>query len=536
MKNIIYIGVIAITCLLGVRYFKKPAPVVLPKYEHLSCIGNTFDLKVKFQSSVYLLEKALPSDEETLNILYYATIHYQNLYPFTNIPDINLNGPIKWNSLGSDPKIKILSIEDAPYPISAEFEKDTDIIGFTPEQTMYLQNLFTFGEVTKDEAAKKIIYEYENDLKLCLTVNSLDVIKDQKFPQPADPYLAYFSVPIVQRREITNSISKITDVVNPCISEGAISREKIATLGYWYHWRPYIQGADSKNVSFDCSLFYQEGKGLNSLNLTWLENPPVKVTNPDFEKFKNLERPIYASVHFGAANSTVFPPFDEAEVKKYVNLYLSEISLQDASDQLPARNKKFDLAFSKITLLLWSVKNHMNLINTKVEVDKYHVVITLQGKLKLSKKDLELKLSLSRNHPGKEGSDYFASSFANDLLSKDILIYDGHAAYGGIFEGAFRNIQNDLATKNDELKYQLLALYSCSSAYYFDSKRFSKATNPEFKRDLIQTGGGYQDVTSNSILAVLSSIDGYLYNKKYVPFAFWANSYKSDNFYILSNH
>jgi|GEM_PF-4267077 len=536
MKNLIFIALFTIAAIFGLRYYKSSKVVDLPKYQNLSCQGNSFDIKVKFASSIYLLKKAIPEgDEQFRNELYRSSIYFQNLYPFTNTQDINLHGPVRWTSLGNRPVIKIVDSEDTGYPFNADFEQEKNLVGFLPEQTKYLENLFTYGKIDKGEPSTKINYEYENDLKICLKPDStLEALNEIKFPQPTDPYLAYFAVPIVQRRKIESKSYGVSHVTNPCTSTGALYASGVTPLAFWYHWKPFIQGTDAEKNSFDCSLFYQEGKSITDLKITWTENNPVTVTNPEYGKFKNLNRPLYASVHYGAYNSTNFTPFDEVEIKNMVNLFLSGISAIEARDSMPSLTGKYDFALDKLIILLWSVKNHLNVIKTSVDVDRYHMVVTLQGKLKLSKKDLELKLSLSRNAPGLEGSKYFADNFANDLLNRDILIYDGHASYGGIFTEAFQNIENNSFSAKEDLDYQLLALYSCSSAYYFDSGKFTKFANPGFKRDLIHTGGGYQDMTSNSTLAILSSVDGYLYNEKYVPFAFWAKSYNSDNFYILS--
>ena len=536
MKNIIFIALFTAAAIFGLRYYKSTKIVELPKYQNLSCQGNSFDLKVKFTSSVYLLKKAIPEgDEAYKNELYRSSIYYQNLYPFTNTQDINLHGPVRWTSLGNRPQIKITGAEDAEYPFNADFEHEKNLVGFLPEQTKYLENLFTYGKIEKGEPSIKVNYEYENDLKICMTAGStLESLSEVKFPQPTDPYLAYFAVPIVQRRKIESKTYRVTHVTNPCTSAGALYASGVTPLAFWYHWKPFTEGADAEKNSFDCSLFYQEGKSINDLKITWTENTPEVIANPEYERFKNLNRPLYASVHYGAFNSTNFTSFDEDEIKNLVNLYLSGISAIEARDQMPSLTGKYDYSLDKLVTFLWSVKNHFDVIKTSIEVEKYNMVVTLQGKLKLSKKDLELKLSLSRNAPGLEGSKFFADNFAQDLLNRDILIYDGHASYGGIFTEAFQNIENNLFRTKKDLNYQLLALYSCSSAYYFDSGKFTKFANPGFKRDLIHTGGGYQDVTSNSILAILSSVDGYLYNEKYVPFAFWAKSYKTDNFYILS--
>jgi hypothetical protein len=535
MKNLIFIALFSITAYLGLRYYKGTKVVELPKYQNLSCQGHSFDTKVKFTSSIYLLNRAIPvADEQFKNELYRSSIFYQNLYPFTNGQLINFQGPLKWTSLGSRPNIKIINTEAAEYPFNAEFEQEKNLVGFLPEQKEYLGNLFSFGNVVKGEPSTKVNYEYENDLKICLTSNNLEVVKDLLFPQPTDPYLAYFAVPVLQRRKIESKTYKVMHLTNPCTATGALYASGVSPLAFWYHWRPFLQGTDAEKNTFDCSLFYQEGKSLNKLDITWIENVPEKHSNPDYGRLKDLKRPIYASVHFGAYNSTNFKPFEEKKVEQLVHKFLGGMNVNEAKENLPSVTENYDYAFDKLVILLWGMSNHLQVINTNVESGKYHFVVTVQGKLKLSKKDLELKLTFSRNAPGHEGSEFFSEKFANDLVNKDILIYDGHASYGGIFSGALNKLHSNNLQPNKDLNYQLLALYSCSSAFYFDSSRFSKAFNPGLKRDLIHTGGGYQDVTSNSTLAILSSVDGYLYNEKYVPFAYWAKTYNSDNFYILT--
>src|SRR5690606_28553102 len=123
--------------------------------------------------------------------------------------------------------------------------------------------------------------------------------------------------------------------------------------------------------------------------------------------------------------------------------------------------------------LLYKLRNQIQIISKEVQSDDLYVNVILRGKLKLSKKDIELKMSLSPNDPKYQGADIFASNFANDFLTNDIVIYEGHATTGTIFEDGLKKLkeQNFQPQRND-IAYQIFAIYSCSSTFYYHPSRF----------------------------------------------------------------
>ena len=176
MKIIITVLILA-AAFTSYKYLKKSQKIELPKYSYLSCQGSTFDSKVSLQSSFYLLASAVPAEIKDLNSLAMSGSYTQNLYAFTNVSGLNANGPVKWSSLGGKPKIKIIKIEDDVYPYNSEFETDHQLIGMPPQMVLYLQKVLALGKISQGEPAKKVTYEYENDLKFCLTENSFEAIK-----------------------------------------------------------------------------------------------------------------------------------------------------------------------------------------------------------------------------------------------------------------------------------------------------------------------------------------------------------------------
>lgn len=534
MMKLLITGLIIAAAYSSFKYLYKPAKVLLPKYSYLSCQGSSFDSKVSLQSSFYLLANAVPTEVKDLNSLALSGSYVQNLYTFTNVSGMNPNGAVKWSSLGGKPKIKITKIEDDVYPYNSEFEKDLPLIGMPPQMVLYLKKVLALGKISKGAPAKKVTYEYENDFKICLTENSFEMVKKISFIQPIDPFMAYFVIPLSQRRTMNNAKLKSTWTVNPCLNIEALSSQGVAPFAYWYHWNPKIEGRDFNKETFDCSLFYQEGKSIQNVQVILTEAEPKKVKDLDFEKFSGLERPLKISVHYGPQDGTNFYPLD-AKVEDYINLYMRKIDLQQAKTNLPnVKGEKYDIVLAKMLIFLWSLNQHFDVVNKKITIQPNHATVTLQGKLRLSKQDIEIVVTFANNSPGVEGTDYFDKLFAEDLLSKDILIYDGHSSYGGIFSNVFEEVKK-VSEDKVNTKYQILALYSCSSGHYFGAENFKKIKTPGFRRDIISTGGGYQDITSNASLALISSLDSYLYNERNVPFSLWAKSFKTDNFFILEN-
>jgi hypothetical protein len=169
-------------------------------------------------------------------------------------------------------------------------------------------------------------------------------------------------------------------------------------------------------------------------------------------------------------------------------------------------------------------------------VNEYEVKVTLKGKFKLSRKDAVISIYLNQPNPKYEGSDLFKEKFAKEFLANDVVIYGGHANAIYSFTQAFKTYNSEMLSNAKPLNYQIFAILSCSANFMFSTEAFPKPQVEVFEMDFIHTAGGFSDTSGNSALILIGQIDSYLYNKKYVPFAFWAKMAKSDNFYILSNH
>ena len=545
LKNQYFLLTILLVAVAGYKFVYKKRTVEMPKYgEYLSCHGKTNDVKVKVKSDLYLLEEALPKDPEELKWFYISTIHYHNFYAFANLQENNINAPFKWMSLsGNEGKINILSEEKAPYPNHIEFNSEeflakTESAGFSDYVKKYLRQIGKLGKVEKGAVARKVTYEFESEIYTCMSdKENFNAFDKLKVVQPYDPYLAYFIVPQEQRIKIRNEGRNAEGIFNPCINPEGISASGFSPFGFSDYWRPFAQGHSADKTPFDCSLFYQEGKSIQVTKVEYTENIPKKTAYIDFGHFENFNRPIRASFLFGSQETMMFEKFDTAEAKRLVELYLSPIDTKAARENLPSFQKKFDANFSRLLLLLWNVSKHMDFVKTDIEAEELSIKVVLKGKLKLSKKDLELTYYFSPNNPQYPGADFFHEAVAQEFLKSDIFIYEGHSAGGSVFASGFDQLRkNKDNLQNKDIKYQIVALYACSSGVYFFHEQFPRVDADKFRRHIIRTAGGYLDHTGNGSLALIASLDAYLYNQSYVPFGFWAQNFKSDNFYILSDH
>ncbi len=541
MKKItplLYVVLIAVLIIVGKKTIFKSKPLEIPKYgNYLSCIGYPFDLKFKFTSSTILAKDSLPEKQESKNRLYYSAAFFQNMYTFTNIHDYNLNTNLKWSSLSDkDPSIKVIKVEDIPYPVDVELSPGTELSGFPPEATMYLTSLFEKGKIKKDDPAVKVTYEYENDVQMCFTENKVDLSKI-KFVQPVDPYMSYYFVPITDRRPIANPVRKVEQVINPCINPEGMSPSVYSPFVQWFTWRPFAEGHDLNKKPFNCNDYYKDKVTLNTLNVSVTENIPKETAFLAFDKFENLDRPLTASIFLGAQETKTFKKFDIIGAKRFISLFLSGIDTQTARKEIPEIQKNFDPKFATFLWFMRNVTEQMEVKISEYDVNEYSAGVTLKGKLKLSRKDIVIKIFIHQNNSKFEGSDYFAKSFADEFLNNDVVIYGGHATMGNVFAESFQKYGDVMKQKqNKKLDYQIMALFSCTAGFYFNGDKFPGTDHAEFQRDFIRTGGGFTDGSANSSLILLGQIDSYLYNKKYAPFAYWSKMAKADNFYILSNH
>jgi len=541
MKKIaplLFAGVIALVVIIGKKTFFKPKPLELPKYgNYLSCIGYPFDLHMKFTGSTILEKSSLPPEKEIQNRIFYSAGFYQNMFTFTNLHDYNPSSTLKWSAMNDEePKIKIIKVEETSYPVDIIIPADTEANGFPPDTTVYLNKLVHKGKIAKGEPAVKVTYEYENDIDMCFTENKPELSK-VKIVQPIDPFHAYFVVPLEDRKLISNPVRKAEQIVNPCMNPEGITAHPFSPYYQWFFWRPFAEGHDSNKTAFNCNNYYKENVTIQTVNVSITENRPKEIAPLAFDKFDSLNRPISASIFLGSMETKAFKKFNKEEAERYIKLYLSGIDSSTARKELPVFANKFDPKFSTFLWLMRNMTEQMVVKISDYDVNEYSAKVTLKGKLKLSHKDIVVKLFLNQNNPRFEGSDYFERSFAEEFLNNDIVIYGGHVNQGNVFSESLRKYGELMKTKADRnLDYQIFALFSCTAGYFFNGDVFPETEHPEFQRDVIRTGGGFSDGSANSALILLGQVDSYLYNKKYAPFAFWAEMAKSDNFYILTNH
>lgn len=538
MKNKNLLSIMGLVFAIIVPYkflFKKTESIILPKYaQYLSCNGTPKDLNVSFKSDIYFLKSAMPLDPKERNTLIIESIFHQNLYTFMNLGQIN-SILINSSNLGNRPVIKLISETEETYPSHPAFETEQEIFFFGPEKQKYLTQIFPNGEITKGEPAIKVSYEYKNELQLCLNSSDMSGLQQLEFLQPKDPLFSYFIVSPSDRRPLENKSWKSSASINPCMDPAAIGGGRVAPFAFWYHWQPRAKGKDLQGNAFDCESIYNDDV-VNKVKVTFSENEEKKTNFIAFSELDNLNRPIKASLLLGAHNNYSFEEFNEDEVSKLINLYISGLSVEDAKKNLPYFKQKYDPGFSTLLIVLWNMTKHIKLHSIELQVDRFFVSVNYRGKLNLSKKDIELKMSFARNRPGMEGSEYFNKTMANAITQDDIVIYVGHAGYGSMFDGALKMLKSDESQKlNEKLKYQILALYSCSSQFYFHPSIFPKGKGG-MKRDIITSGGGYNDPTGQASIALIGSLDSYLYNESYVPFGLWSKQFKINNFLILSNN
>lgn len=536
--TVLFALVLGAGLLFAKRYFTKKTIVELPKYgTYLSCHGHPFDLRVKFQSEAYLLKEALPKSEQSQNFLYHQVAYYQQMYSFTNMHDYNQGTKLKWSSLSdAEPKIKVLNVEEASYPYDSEIPSDVDVIAFPPDATVYLNNLKTLGKTVKGAPAKKVTYEYENDLFMCFTEKNSD-FQGMKVVHPLDPYTAYFVIPVAERKTITNKSRNTTHTVNPCMNPFSMPPTGQNPFFLWYSWRPFAEGHDSNHTAFNCNQYYKEGETIKRVDLAFTENTPKNIQSLDFAKFRELERPLKVAIFLGSQESLTYKKLNKEDAERYVKRFVSGIDAMTAKKELPVNENKYDPKFSTTLWLTRNIAEQMDLKSVPLDIGESHALINLKGKLKLSKRDIDLKIFFSQTNPKYPGAEEFGKAFADEFLKSDVVIYEGHVNSGNVFVDSLAKHKDEMKqNQNKEIAYQIFALYSCTANFYFRPDSFPSIDHPGFRRDFIRTGGDFTDSTANSSLALIGQLDSYFYNQNAVAFAYWSKMAKSDNFYILSNH
>lgn len=508
----------------------------LPPYSnYLSCDGVTSDVNVIYTGQVKLLESFLPSDEAQRDQLLREAIFYQNLYAFTNLASQNINPNLKFASFGSDfPKIEIKEIRKTSYGQNLEIDIKPEITGFPSLVETYLKSLFTKDRIESSDAALNVTYTFEGRLLLCLNSSAPKKLNRLRIIYPIDPYMTFFQVSKANRKLIYNPFKEASSVTNPCINIDALERDGYNPLGLWNFWRPNLEGRSKDNEIFDCRAFYKDNENILFAEAIFTTRPPLETKFYDFAHLNNLKRPLRMAILLGGTDNEGFPKLRPDEIKKYINLYLSGLTLKEADKNLP---EGYDLHFSKMLILLWKLQSHLINFEVSINADDVSLLVRLKGKFKLSKKDIDLKIFLSPNDPNLPGSEKFADFFARSFLNQDILLYEGHSITGSIFDKGIQLLKEKTYSFQDQdLSYQILGIFSCSSTFHYRPDSFPRVDNAKFKRDIVRVAGPYSEITGNSLLGMISSLDQYFYNETYVPFGLWAKTFKVDNFFVLSNH
>lgn len=536
MKKISLLSIfVLLVAALGWRFFStRKKALVLPNYgAYLSCAGEALDSRVAYEGEIYFISSALPDEKEIREDLYRQLIINQSFYGFMNLA-AQKPALLKSASLGHRAAVKILSEEEAAYPFSAEFETNFDLSFFPPRISEYLSKILPAGKIYTGAPARKVKFTFENDLQLCLQGKDKAILKELPVHLPKDPLMAYFVVPIRARISLSNRSITSRAIVNPCIDPFAIAGDRVAPFAFWYHWLPEKRGKDETGKSYDCTQIYTDKIVAKTVpQITEIEPRPV--TFPDFKRLDNLERPIKATVAFGGRNNYHFKAFEEEAIAELVKYFLSKPVVKDVQTKVKSLSESYDSSLTTLLLMVWSISKHINLHSVESEIEPEGLIIYLRGKLLLSKKDIELKLFAARTLPDSPGAEIFNTHFAKAILEDDIVLYEGHSSYGSSLNGALEKARVLRDGMTSFPQYQLLGLFSCSSDFYYQGGRFPKYSDT-FRRDIIRAGGGYMEGRSSPPLAIIASLDSFLYNESHIPFGLWWKTFQIDNFLILSNN
>lgn len=525
----------------GYVFLGRNKEVQLPKYgNYLSCIGTALDLRTKVTSELYLLKSAIDnsSDPTSVDRLAYGGIFFQNLYTFSHLPGLNPNLPIKSATLSDGiPAMRILKKEDAAYPFDAEVDTTHGTDGMIPAQKDYVKKLSEIRFIKKGGPAIKITYEFENDLFLCSGTEQTDFLKQVPFIQPADPFAAYFAVPVKDRKIIINEGREASAIVNPCQAPSAVTPGAPNPFSFWNEWLPFAEGTSGDGKKFNCHDYYKVGEAILKPQISFTENKPKDIKPMNLGNFEKLDRPLKIAVLAGASENFRWHKFEPEEVLTFTREFLASKDIYDAKKKFGPIKKKYDPSFFKSLWMLKNLTEQMEIKKVSPEVTPFKFSVQLDGKFKLSRKDARIKVIVAPNNPRAEGSDEFNQAMAREFLSNDVFIYDGHINGGAVMENSVGKFHDEmLAHQDKKITYQLTALYSCSASFFFHPDKLPKVEGSSFKRDLIRTGPSFIGGGGSAILALIGQVDTYLYNQSYIPFAFWAKTAKSDNFFLLSNH
>jgi hypothetical protein len=506
-------------------------PAELPKYNYLSCMGSIKDYAVTYKASFFLVKRALDENIDQ-NFLREAAWR-MNRYAFANQAKY-FPSQAKTIAISND-VIRNISYEDSLYPNTIKIPPSTDVHQSSGSEEAYLERLYQLGEIKKGEPAIRVTYEASQSFYPCHGQGRNFDPSELKFFVPADPYIALNYFPEAEWPEVILPHHRSSGTLNPCFRRDMVNpKKKIKPLTFTFGWMPFDKGRDVDGKEYDCSQYYRVGDNVFQITPSFTEKIPEQIADLNFSRFEDLKRPLRASILFGSLaiqNSTL----DPEEAKAYVTKYFSEIPKEEAEKNLPLQNAQIDKSFSRLLVFLRNLRAHVDPRDFTVEASSEMVQIVLRGKLRQSKKDMELFIHYSQNLPERAGYENFENALVSRFLKSDILIYNGHFADGRTLSGSFDQISESLkrSPAQPHVAYQIMGILSCSS---HGTHRPETVPLPAgMRRDIVYGTGEYLDASAYGSLSFIVATDKYLYNKRVPKFSQWASYFQSDNSFQLHN-
>lgn len=535
MKKVLLPGLFILSVFAGRWYLFSPRTAELPAYNYLSCVGEAKDVDATYEADVLFVKRALP--ETSNSEIFWAGANRLNSFVFENQTRY-APSDFKAIGVGEDIRIDILGTTEVGYPQSLTFRPSSQEHFYPFGDADYVRNLYSLGKVEEGEAAIKVRVRISQNIHLCRSDKSPVVPEDLRLFAPADPYLAFSYYPLSAWPRLWKANEKKAVVHNPCSEAELLPRipEKWNPLAFAFSWRPFVEGRSYDKTSFDCRESYRLGENVFEVKPRFVPRLDKKVTDIDFGAFKDLNRPIKATAFFGALRSFSFRPMDPVVVKALVESYLLPIGDSEARRKLPIGDENFDLALSRVLIFLRNVSAVIEPHSREVHVTPLSIGVSIRGKFKLSKKDLDLFVHFSPISPDFPGYDIFAQAVEERLLQSDIFIYEGHNHGGKPLRATLNRLKEKYhgALPTGAPEYQLVAMLSCSANGVYHRSNFPKP--PGMRRDFVYGLSSYLDIPGHGVLSFITAADKFAYNGRIPHFGNWASAHKSDNLYLLVNH
>ncbi len=521
-----------ILSVIGARSFLLKKNLPLPKFNYLSCQGEVDEFNVSYRGQFFLVKRALPAELSDRSL--WASAWRMNSYAFVNQVQY---APSLAKSIAMGPEtIKIVSQELSTYPQDVNMTSEMTDHSFPESDAEYVKNLYALGSVAKGEPAIKVTYEANQTLYTCHGHGAKFNLKDLNFFIPNDPYLAQDFYPADKYPKLSLLRDKAVVKTHPCYELDMIREgKKLNPLDFSYGWKPLTEGHGSEKERFSCSSYYRLGKNIFKIAPVISSKAPAQVSSLDFSRFKVLNRPIRASIFFGASDNLKYIKLDPQEARTYVETFLSDISVADARRNLSSLGQKYDKSFIRLLIFLKNMSPYLKIHSHDVVVTSDIVKLTVKGKFNLSKKDIEIFILFSPNVPTSASYELFTYTFASKFLSSDIVVYDGHSS-GGETLGRGLNLAKESIERTPAATippYQIFGVLACSSNGIYHKSRIPKVKGME--RDIIYGLSYYSDAPANGTLSFIVATDKYLYNQSVPHFGHWANYFHTDNHFMLVN-